>query len=75
MSMCRKNLKMAQNLVAQTFHILGMYSDNYFVKLPRRVARESGLEWVQRTLSLPQKSFLGRLKTINRGGQHQPPLI
>ena len=38
-SMCRKNLKMAQNLVAQTVHILGMYSDNYFVKLPRRVAR------------------------------------
>ncbi|XP_039854227.1 uncharacterized protein LOC120712503 isoform X2 [Panicum virgatum] len=49
-SMCRKNLKMAQNFVAQMVPIFGMYSDNYFVKLPRRQDGESGLQWVQRTL-------------------------
>jgi hypothetical protein len=32
-SMCRKNLKMVQNFVVQMVPILGMYSDNYFVKL------------------------------------------
>jgi len=45
-SMCRKNLKMAQNFVAQMVPIFGMYSDNYFVKLPRRRDGESGLQWV-----------------------------
>jgi len=45
-SMCRKNLKMAQNFVAQMVPIFGMYSDNYFVKLPRRQDGESGLQWV-----------------------------
>jgi len=44
--MCRKNLKMAQNFVAQMVPIFGMYSDNYFVKLPRRQDGESGLQWV-----------------------------
>ena len=50
-SMCRKNLKMATDFVVQLVSILGMYSDNIFVKLPPRslFARESGLEWVQRT--------------------------
>ncbi|KAM3364275.1 hypothetical protein ACQJBY_014556 [Aegilops geniculata] len=28
-----------------------MYSDNYFVKLPRRVSGYSGLDWVQETLA------------------------
>jgi len=49
-SMCHKNLKMAQNFVVQMVPIFGMYSDNYFVKLPRRQDGESGLQWVQRTL-------------------------
>lgn len=31
--------------------MFGMYFDKYFVKLPRRVAGESGLQWVQRTLA------------------------
>jgi hypothetical protein len=41
-SMCRKNLKMVQNLVVQMASTLSMYSDNYFVKLPKRVVGESG---------------------------------
>jgi hypothetical protein len=32
-SMCCKNLKMVQNFVVQMVPILGMYIDNYFVKL------------------------------------------
>ena len=52
-SMCRKNLKMATDFVVQLVPILGMYSDNHFVKLPPRslFAPESGLQWVQRTLT------------------------
>jgi hypothetical protein len=50
-SMCRKNLKMVQNFIVQMVPILGMYSDNYFVKLSRRVAGESDLQWIQRTLA------------------------
>jgi hypothetical protein len=43
-SMSRKNLKMVRNFVVQMVPVLGMYSDNYFVKLPRRVAGESSLQ-------------------------------
>ena len=50
-SMCRKNMNMAQTMVAQLVPILGMYSEHYFVKLPKRVALESGIQWVQRTLT------------------------
>ena len=34
-SMCRNNLVQQQNLILQLVPILGMYSDNYFLKLPR----------------------------------------
>ncbi|BAH93913.1 Os07g0458900 [Oryza sativa Japonica Group] len=36
-SMCRNNLVHAENSIVQLVPILGMYSDNYFVKLPKRV--------------------------------------
>ena len=38
-------------MILQLVPILGMYSDNYFVKLPRRVTGDSGLDWVQETLA------------------------
>ena len=50
-SMCCNNLVEAQNLILQLVPSLGMYSDNYFVKLPRRVTGDSGLDWVQETLA------------------------
>jgi len=34
-SMCRNNLRQSENLIVQLVPIFGMYSDNYFVKLPR----------------------------------------
>ena len=39
-------LVQAQNLITQLVPILGMYSNNYFVKLPKRVHGDSGLDWV-----------------------------
>lgn len=50
-SMCRNNLVQSENLIFKLVPILGMYSDNYFVKLPRRVSGYSGLDWVQETLA------------------------
>ena len=50
-SMCRNNLVQQQNLILQLVLILGMYSDNYFLKLPKRVTRDSGLDWVHETLA------------------------
>jgi len=50
-SMCRNNLVQQQNLILQLVPILGMYSDNYFLKLPKRVTRDSGLDWVHETLA------------------------
>jgi len=44
-SMCCNNLVEAQNLILQLVPILGMYSDNYFVKLPRRGSLET-LVWI-----------------------------
>jgi hypothetical protein len=35
-SMCRRNLMAAQNVIAQMVPILGMYFDRYFWKLPYR---------------------------------------
>jgi hypothetical protein len=43
-SMCRNNLVHQQNLIVQLVPIFGMYSDNYFLKLPKRVAGDSSLE-------------------------------
>ena len=34
-SMCQNNLEQDQNLILQLVPILGMYSDKYFVKLPK----------------------------------------
>jgi len=45
-STCQNNLLQEQKRILQMVPILGMYSDNYFVKLPRRVNGESGLERV-----------------------------
>jgi len=42
-SMCRNNLVDAQKVIVQLVPILGMYSDNYLVKLPRRPSRYAGL--------------------------------
>ena len=50
-SMCRNNLVQQQNLILQLVPILDMYSDNYFLKLPQRVTRDSGLDWVHETLA------------------------
>jgi len=50
-SMCRNNLVQQQNLILQLVPILGMYSDNYFLKLPKRVTGHSGLDWVHETLA------------------------
>jgi len=50
-SMCRNNLRQSENLIVQLVPIFGMYSDNYFVKLPRRVNGDSGLDWVMETLA------------------------
>lgn len=50
-SMCRNNLVHAENLIVQLVPILGMYSDNYFVKLPKRVNGDSGMDWVMDTLA------------------------
>lgn len=50
-SRCRNNLVQQQKMIVQLVPILGMYSDNYFLKLPKRVAGDSGLEWVQETLA------------------------
>lgn len=50
-SMCRNNWVHQQNLIVQLVPILGMYSDNYFLKLVKRVAGDSGLEWVYETLA------------------------
>lgn len=50
-SRCRNNLVQQQKMIVPLVPILGMYSDNYFLKLPKRVAGDSGLEWVQETLA------------------------
>jgi hypothetical protein len=50
-SMCRNNLVQQQNLILQLVPILGMYSDNYFIKLPKRVTGDSGLDWVHEILA------------------------
>jgi len=50
-SMCRNNLVEAQKVIVQLVPILGMYSDNYLVKLPRRPSRYPGLVWVMDTLA------------------------
>ncbi len=50
-SMCRNNLVHAENLIVQLVPILGMYSNNYFVKLPKRVNGDSGMDWVMDTLA------------------------
>ena len=50
-SMCRNNLVEAQKVIMQLVPILGMYSDNYLVKLPRRPSRYPGLVWVMDTLA------------------------
>jgi hypothetical protein len=50
-SMCRRNLMAAQNVIAQMVPILGMYSDRYFRKLPYRTEGDSGTVWVMRTLA------------------------
>jgi len=50
-SMCRNNLRQSENLIVQLVPIFGMYSDNYFIKLPRRVNGDSGLDWVMETLA------------------------
>jgi hypothetical protein len=50
-SMCRNNLVQQHNLILQLVPILGMYFDNYFVKLPKRVTGDSGLDWVNETLA------------------------
>jgi hypothetical protein len=50
-SICRKNLKDAQNVIAQMVPILGMYSDHYFWRLPYRNEGDSGIMWVMRTLA------------------------
>ena len=50
-SMCQNNLFQAQKMILQMVPILGMYSDNYFVKLPRRVNGDSGLDWVHNCLA------------------------
>jgi len=50
-SMCRNNLRQSENLIVQLVPIFGMYSDNYVVKLPRRVNGDSGLDWVMETLA------------------------
>jgi hypothetical protein len=50
-SMCRNNFEQDQHMIMQLVPILGMYSDNYFVKLPKRDDGESGLNWVKRTLA------------------------
>jgi len=55
-SMCCNNLVQAQNLIMQLVPVLGMYSDNYFVKLPRRVTGDSSLDWVQETLARDTQS-------------------
>ena len=44
-------LVQAQNLITQLVPILGMYSNNYFVKLPKRVHGDSGLDWVRYCLA------------------------
>ena len=49
-SMCQNNLFQAQKMILQMVPILGMYSDNYFVKLPR-VNGDSGLDWVHNCLA------------------------
>ncbi|XP_015645974.1 protein ALP1-like [Oryza sativa Japonica Group] len=50
-SMCRNNLVHAENSIVQLVPILGMYSDNYFVKLPKRVNGDFGMDWVMDTLA------------------------
>ena len=50
-SMCRNNLVEAQMVIVQLVPILGMYSDNYLVKLPPRPSRYPGLDWVMDTLA------------------------
>jgi hypothetical protein len=41
-SMCCKNLKDGQDVIAQIVPILGMYSDHFFWKLPYRIEGDSG---------------------------------
>jgi len=50
-STCQNNLLQEQKRILQMVPILGMYSDNYFVKLPRRVNGDSGLDWVHNRLA------------------------
>jgi len=50
-SICHNNLEQAQKVILQLVPILGMYSDNYLVKLPRRPSRYPGLVWVMDTLA------------------------
>jgi hypothetical protein len=56
-SMCRKKLVQTENLIVQLIPMLGMYSDNYFVKLPSRVNGDSGLEWVMNTLARDDQCY------------------
>ena len=50
-STCQNNLLQEQKRILQMVPILGMYSDNYFVKLTRRVYGDSGLDWVHNCLA------------------------
>ncbi|WVZ86523.1 hypothetical protein U9M48_033285 [Paspalum notatum var. saurae] len=56
-SMCRNNLVQQQNFILQLVSILGMYSDNYFLKLPKRVTGDSGLDWVHETLARDSQCY------------------
>ena len=49
-STCQNNLLQEQKRILQMVPILGMYSDNYFVKLPR-VNGDPGLDWVHNCLA------------------------
>ncbi|CAN6348432.1 unnamed protein product [Urochloa humidicola] len=49
--MARSNLKRDHEVIMQSTAIFGMYFQTYYVKRPRRVPIETGMQWVERTLA------------------------
>jgi hypothetical protein len=63
-TMCCKNLKDTQDVIAYIVPILGMYSDHFFWKLPYRIVGDSGIEWVMRTLA--RHNFCYNMSRVER---------
>ncbi|CAN6353337.1 unnamed protein product [Urochloa humidicola] len=49
--MARNNLKRDHEFTMQTMTVFGTYFQTYYVKRPRRVPIETGMQWVERTLA------------------------